>query len=240
MRICRTLNMLLVAATLAVVAVTAAADEDPVPRILATGEGSASLVPDMAIVTMTVTREAETARTALDANSSAMESVIAAMGQQGIAGKDMQTTGFSIQPRYIYPKPRGEAPPKIAGYTVRNSLTIKVRKLADLGVLLDQSVSLGVNEGGNVRFANDDPSEALAEARAAAVKDAMARAETMASAAGVKTGRVLEISEASPYQGPRPAMMESVAMGRSADAVPMATGENMYKVSVSLSVAIEQ
>lgn len=214
------------------------ADDGPVPRIMATGEGAASLAPDMAIVTLSVTREAETARVALDENSAAMEAVIDAMGEQGIFGKDMQTTGFSIQPRYTYPKPRGEAPPVLAGYTVRNSLTVKVRDLSRLGALLDQSVSLGVNEGGNVRFGNDDPSQALADARTAAVKDALDRVATMAGAAGVKTGRVLEISESQGQIGPRPMMMEGMAMARSADAVPVATGENSYKVTVSVSVAI--
>lgn len=209
-----------------------------IPRIVAAGEGSASLVPDMAVVRLTVNREAQTARAALDANSAAMEAVIAAMEKEGIAAKDMQTSGFSIQPRYVYPKPRGESPPQVVGYTVRNSLTLKVRELARLGALLDRSVSLGVNEGGNVRFSNDDPSAALSQARQAAVVDALARVQTMAEAAGVKTGQILEITESAGVSGPRP-MMEGVAMARAADAVPLAAGENTYRVSVTVSVAIE-
>lgn len=217
-----------------------AADDGPVPRIMATGEGSISMAPDMAIVSLTVTREAKTARAALDANSTAMAQVITAMGEYDIADKDMQTTGFSIQPRYIYPKNRGETPPTIAAYTVRNSLTVKVRELVNLGALLDRSVSLGVNEGGNVRFGNDDPSQALAQARAEAVKDALARVATIAQAAGVKTAGVLEISEHQGRSGPRPLMMESMAMGRSADAVPVAAGESSYTVTVNVSVSIAE
>ena len=215
------------------------AAEQATPHIVATGEGSAALVPDMAVLGLTVNREADTARAALDANSAAMAELIAALEKEGIAVRDMQTSGFSIQPRYIYPQPRGERPAEIVGYTVRNSLTVKVRDLSRLGALLDQSVSLGVNEGGNVRFTNDDPSAALAQAREAAVADALARIETMAGAAGVKTGRILEIREATGGPSPRP-MMESAVMARAADAVPMAAGENTYRVSVAIRVAIEQ
>jgi uncharacterized protein len=218
---------------------TVGAAQEATARIVATGEGSVSLAPDMAVLSLTVNREADTARSALDANSAAMTEVIAAMEKEGIAARDMQTAGFSIQPRYVYPKPRGEKPPQIVGYTVRNSLTVKIRDLERLGELLDRSVSLGVNEGGNVRFSNDDPTAALSQARKAAVEDALARIRTMADAAGVGVGSIIAITESSGMSGPRP-MMESMAMARAADAVPIAAGENSYRVAVTVSVAIDQ
>ena len=181
--------------------VSAADDDDPVARILVTGQGSADLAPDMAILTLSVTRQAETARTALDANSLAMKEVLTAMKTEGIKPRDLQTSGFSIQPKYIYPpqKSSGERePPRIVGYTVRNSLTVRVRDITAVGAILDKSVSLGVNEGGNIMFTNDDPSEAITQARINAVKNAMAKANTLADAAGVKTGKLLEISESAP------------------------------------------
>ena len=231
-------RLALVGFTLVFSALVFAAVEDS-PRIQATGEGSVSLAPDMAVLGLTVNREADTARAALDANSAAMEDVIAAMQREGVAAKDMQTTGFSIQPRTVYPKPRGEKPPRIVGYTVRNSLTVKVRDLEQLGGLLDRSVSLGVNEGGNLRFTNDDPSAALSQARKAAVEDALGRIHTLAAAAGINVGKILQITESSGIPGPRP-MMESMAMARAAGAVPIAAGENSYRVTVTVSVAIDQ
>jgi len=218
-----------------------AGDNEPYPRILVTGEGSAALAPDMAVLSLTVTREAKTAREALDANSAAMAGVLKAMGEEGIAQRDLQTSNFSIQPKYTYP-PRvssGEQKaPRIVGYTVRNSLVVRVRDISRVGAILDKSVSLGVNEGGNITFTNEDPSAAMTEARVKAMQQAMAKAKTLAQAAGVKTGRVLEISEQS--HRPRPVPMAEMAMARSADAVPLATGENTYKVSVNVSYAIEQ
>jgi len=220
----------------------ASADEsDPQPRILVSGEGSVDIAPDMAVLTLTVMRQADTARAALDANSSAMTEVQKAMRTAGIENRDMQTSGFSIQPNYVYPVPKSASerePPQIAGYTVRNSLTVRIRDLGAVGAILDKSVSLGVNEGGNITFTNADPSAALTRARISAVQDAIAKADTLADAAGVKRGRLMEISEQT--YSPRPRPMVEMAMGRVSDSVPVAVGENTYKVSVNVTYAIDQ
>jgi len=220
-----------------------AGDDNPLPRILVSGQGSVDLAPDMAILSLTVTREAETARAALDANSSAMTEVLAAMKSEGIEARDLQTSGFSIQPRYTYPTPKSsgdQEPPKITGYTVRNSLSVRVRDITKVGQVLDRSVTLGVNEGGNITFTNDDPSAAITQARTKAIKDAIAKAGTLAEAAGVKTGKLLEISEQSFNPGPMPMAMAEMSMSRSAKAVPVATGENTYSVTVNVTFSIDQ
>ncbi len=232
-------------ATLTAVAIPAMAEErGPVPRILVNGEGSAEIAPDMAVLVLTVSREGETAREALDANSAAMAEVLQAMRDEGIEERDLQTAGFSIQPRYNYPapKPSGEREPRqIIGYTVRNSLSVRVRDIDRVGAIIDKSVTLGVNEGGNITFTNADPAAAIAEARVEAVKDARSKAETLAAAAGVKTGRILEISEHSFAPRPMPMLNAEVAMSRAADAAPpVAAGENSYQVTVQVSYAIEQ
>ena len=84
-------------------ALVAADNDEPYPRILVTGQGAVDVAPDMAVLVLTVTREAETARAALDANSSAMSEVLKAMQAQGIAERDLQTANFSIQPKYTRP-----------------------------------------------------------------------------------------------------------------------------------------
>jgi uncharacterized protein YggE len=222
---------------------TQADDDNPYPRILVTGQGSVHIAPDMAVLTLTVTREAETAHDALEASSSAMNDVLIAMKAKGIEARDLQSSGFSIQPRYIYPSPKPSSkrePPRIAGYTVRNSLTVRVRDISELGVILDKSVALGVNEGGNFVLSNEDPSAAISQARVKAMKDAMSKARTLAEAAGVKTGKLLEISEQSFQPRPMPMARMEISMARSADVVPVAAGENTYKVTVNVSFAIDQ
>jgi len=236
------LNILLVSCLIA--GEVAVASDEPVPRITVTGEGNVDIPPDMAVLVLSVNREAPTAREALTANSAAMSKVLEAMTALGIDKRDLQTANFDIQPRYTYPvRPDGSSEaPRLVGYNVRNSLSVRVRDISRVGEVLDTSVTLGVNEGGSILFTNDDPSAAITQARVKAMQAALAKARTLAEAAGVKTGKILEISEQD--YSPRPmamARMEMVAMDSAAGAAPpIAAGENSYKVTVNVSVALEQ
>ncbi len=203
------------------------------------GEGVSTLAPDMAVLELGVTSEAETARSAVDANSRAMSKVLKAMRDAGIAERDLQTSNFSIQPRYRHSPARDETPPVLVGYSVHNSLQVRVRDLDILGEVIDLSVSAGVNQGGNVSFGNDDPSTALGQARTLAVRDALAKAATIADAAGVSLGKIHSIAEQG--GGPQPMMArEAMLHSTAATAVPVATGENSYSVRVNLQVEIAQ
>ena len=92
-------------------------------------------------------------------------------------------------------------------------------------VMLDAAEALGVQE----------------EVDAVAVQDALARAETLARAAGVKLGEILEISEQTQNPQPRPYRAERAMMAdAAAGAVPVAAGENSYRVVVHISIAIDQ
>ncbi len=232
---------LALAASLAATPAMAAEAESPWPRITVTGEGRAALAPDMAILSLSVLREAETAREALSANNGAMAEVMTAMKEAGIAERDVQTANFSIEPRYVYPQTKDgvSEPPRIVGYAVSNSLSVRVRDLSKLGAVLDRAVTLGVNQGGGISFANDDPAEAITQARAAAMKDALAKAKTLTDAAGIGLGKIVEISEMSYQPQPVPMMQARMAAAQ-AEAVPVAAGENAYSVSVTVSFGLVQ
>jgi uncharacterized protein YggE len=217
--------------------------EKPLPVISVAGEGKVAASPDMATIQVGVVRDADTAREALDANNAAMNRVLAALKGEGIEPRDLQTSGFSINPKYIYPKRAADgsqSEPKIAGYTVSNNLTVRVRDLAKLGGLLDLVVTLGVNTGGDIQFTNAEPAGIVAKAREFAMKDARARAETLAAAAGVKLGPVIEISES--HSAPRPVSLTrgEVLAKAAADAVPVEGGENSYTVNVTARFEILQ
>jgi len=216
----------------------------PAPGLISvSGEGVATVAPDMAVISLTVLREAKTAREALDANNEAMTDVLAAMKAEGIAERDLQTGAFSIQPRWFYPanKDGQNEEPRITGYTVNNTLTVRIRDLNRLGTVLDTSVSLGVNQGGNVVFTNDDQETIRETARLDAVAKAKAKAEAMTGALGVSLGRITQISENSYSAPPMPmARAEMAMMAKSADSVPVASGENDYRVTVSVTWEIAQ
>ena len=213
---------------------------DDTPRIQVTGMGEATLVPDMAEVQLAVTREADTARAALDANNEAMTTVLAALREEGIEERDLQTSGFSIQPRMVYPSDREENPtPRIVGYTVSNQLSVRVRDLSRLGTIIDRSVTLGVNEGGHIAFSHSDPASAIDEARTEAVRDALRRARTLATAAGGSLGRVRMITEQDATSPPVPVKRLEMAM-RASDTVPVAAGEHTYRVHVTMTFEYER
>lgn len=106
---------------------------------------------------------------------------------------------------------------------------MRVRALADLGKVLDALVEAGSSQVSGISFGVDDPTGILNQARSRAVRDAQSRAEVYAQAAGVRVGRVQQISE-QPVAVPRPVQ---VGFARAeAAAVPIATGEQEFRVTV--------
>lgn len=215
---------------------------DPRSIINVSATGETSIAPDLAYLSLAVMRESATAREALTANNAAMVEVLAAMKAFGIEDRDLQTSGFSINPIYVYPNAdQPQTPPRITGYQVSNALSVRVRDLARLGEILDQAVTLGVNSGGGVTFGNDKPEEAIKSARVEAMNEAVEKAKILVEAAGAKLGKIVSINESS--NAPQPmAMMARLEMADAAapKSVPMAAGESSYSVNVSVSFEIVQ
>jgi len=219
------------------------AHDPQTPFIEVTGAGQASGQPDTALLSLTVLRMGDTARQALDENNTAMARVMSEMGALGIKAKDMQTSGFSIQPRYARPGPaKGEQRPApvLVGYTVSSQLSVTVRDIIRTGEVLDRAVSNGVNQVGHIRLTVDDPTDLHQQARAAAMKDALSRAQTLAATGGVLLGQILVVRE----QGARPTgmpMMENrMALSADAGSVPLATGEITFRANVLVRWALRQ
>ncbi|RWM79544.1 MAG: SIMPL domain-containing protein [Mesorhizobium sp.] len=234
----RHLLPLALAAAIAFPAMAGATDSPPPPRIVVTGEGEAAAAPDLALLTLSVMREAKTARAALDANNDAMASVIAAMKSAGIKERDLQTAGIQISPRYNYTnKLDGSQEAELIAYQVTNTLSVRIRDIDKTGEILDKAVSLGVNQGGGISFSNEDPAATLTEARKKAVADAMAKAKTLAEAAGVSIGRVLEITDQN--VAPPPIPMNAKAFDAARESVPVQAGENSYTVQVTVTFELK-
>jgi uncharacterized protein YggE len=204
------------------------------------GLGVSTITPDMATMSFAVVKQAENASQALSDNSKALSEVINALKETGIEDRDLQTSSFSIQPIYRQFEPKdGVYPtPEITGYQVSNGVTIRVRDLSKLGSVIDTSVKLGINQGGEITFSNDDTSKVTEDARKKAVQDAMAKAKTLAETAGVKLGRVLEISENQSRPHAQPIAYAAMAKVQ-AESAPIAAGENAYNVTVNVTFAID-
>ncbi len=205
-----------------------------------TGQAEVTSPPDIAVISGGVMSEAKTARDALMLNNTAMASVLQTIQAAGIANKDIQTSSFSVQPKYVYPQRADnseQAPPTIVGYTVSNSVTVTVRDLAQLGPVLDAVVSSGVNQMNGLSFSIAEPQPLRNEARKMAVAEARTRAELYAQAAGVSLGRILSISEAGGLQPHQPAFRRAAM--ESAAAVPIARGHQSIEMQVNMVWEIE-
>ena len=200
--------------------------------------GEVLAAPDMAQINSGVTTQGASAREALDANTAAMSELIAALKAAGIEARDIQTSGFSVNPNYVYSDERDEngysLPPRINGYQVSNTVTVTVRKLDALGTILDKSVTIGANTVNGVSFSVADPSDLYNQARKAAFADARAKAELYADAANVTLDEIISISETQGYNSPQPYPMYAWADMAVAQAVPVEAGEMAFAINVSV------
>ena len=204
-------------------------------QIVVTGEGRVAAAPDMATVSLGVHREARAADAAMSATSEAARAVLDTLAAAGIAPADIQTTRIGLEPRYQHSN--DGAPPRITGYVASNDLSVRVRDLDGLGGVLDSVIADGANNFAGISFGLTDSGPLEEEARALAVRDARARAETLAAAAGVQLGAVQTITEMGGFVAPEP-MMRGAMM--EAAMVPVAEGQIDVTVQVSVVFAIAE
>ena len=209
----------------------AAQELDPPRGVTLVGVGEVRAKPDLAVVHIGVVTQAATARAALDDNNEAMQAILAALENQAIAGADVQTSQFNVQPRYRH-DPENRHPPRIDGYEVSNQLAVTIRDLDRLGAVLDLVVSVGSNQILGVEFGLADPEPRRDEARRLAVDDAVRKARIYAAAAGVELGPIRTISEQARALPPQP--LHRMEMAADA-AVPIAQGEQAIEVEVTIS-----
>ena len=225
-------------AALAVALPAAAQQVPPTPpsTLTVSAEGKSLRAPDVADLSGGVVTTAPTAAQAMSENAVRMSAVVAAVRKAGVAERDIQTAGLSLQPQYRYDQ---NQPPVLTGYQATNTVSLRLRKLPDAGRLLDTLVSVGANQISGPSFRVDDSDAALDEARLKAVAAARARADLYAKAAGVRIKRILTISESGGYEPPRPIMMMARSAMKEAADTPVVPGEVALSVTVNITWEIE-
>ena len=171
----------------------------PEHTISVSGHGKVILTPDVADVSLGVTVQRDKVSVARDEAARIMAAVIAALHGLGIADADIKTTQLYVTPIYDY-----SGVQRITGYQISNIISVHVRDLTKLADVIDQSVSAGATDVQGVTFDVADRAAAERDAREAAVRDARARADTLAAAAGVTITGVASISETTSTPWPWP------------------------------------
>ena len=182
--------------------------EERVISVTAEGEGSAA--PDLAIVSFAVSGDGKELASTRDDVNVRSSAVLAKLREIGLTDGDLNAPDVAIHPQYDYRKGQ-----RLTGYRVVRHMTARVHDLERLGAVLDGVVAAGANEVHGAQMTSSDPSASEHEALRKAVAAARAKAEAIASAAGVTLGVVSRIEE-EPDHGPPMPKGRMMAMAESA------------------------
>lgn len=226
-------------------------DEDlmlDVPTLSVFAVGRVDLKPDTAHVSLAVeTAGKHFAQVQLE-NREKMQRVLEALGKFGIEPERIQTISFDVTPQYA-PRGRGGTfesnnpqPPKIIGYTARNTLRVEVYDIEVVGKVVDLALSAGANRFSGIQWVLRDRHPVYLKALEKASHKALEKAKVLAKALGVSLVRLVQVQEGGGpvYPKRQPYAMRSMAMAEAGgDSVPVSPGEISVQATVSLVYDIE-
>jgi hypothetical protein len=161
------------------------------PEITASGRGESKISPTSSAVSITVTTRAPTAAQAAADNATRLESTLKSLRAQGLTANQLTTAGYSVAQNYEFTR---ESPRVPAGFIARNTIRAEVRRLDELGKVIDAALAGGATEIAGVQFLAADSEQAHRSALADAVRQARADAEAIARAAGGSLGRLIALN----------------------------------------------
>lgn len=210
------------------------------------GKGEVVGIPDLATFSFSVTEESLAVSEAQTEAAKSINAILEYLKKNGVAERDITTSGYNIYPRYeysavssVYPYPQGKQ--KLAAYVVTQSIAVKVRKLEDAGKLLAGIGEQGATDISGLSFDFDKRDELMKEARNKAITEARAEASKLAKSLGVSLVRIVSYSEGG-YYPMYGKTMAAEAYGRGGDAsiVPtLPVGEDKIISNVTITYEIK-
>ena len=201
-------------------------------RIVTSGEGQTRVTPDRATVLVGVQTRALTAAVAGADNARRQKAILDTLKALGIPPEQLMTQNYSVSPEMRY-DPNGSNP-KVTGYIVSNTVRVELKKMEQVGPVIDASLAKGANQIAGVQFSVSNIAEVRRTALADAVRSARADAEVLAKAAGGSLGPLLEMTSSG--SSPRPMMAQMQMRGAEAAgevSTPVEAGEQIITASVS-------
>jgi uncharacterized protein YggE len=203
--------------------------------IQVTGSGAAVGEPDVVLLSLGVSVERESVKQARADAAEAMQGVIDSLKGNGVADLDIQTQHFSIHQQFDFVNGRRE----FRGYNVTNTVSAKIRDLDVVGQAIDDAAEAGGDlvQINSIQFSIDDTAELRMQARVAAMQNAQAKAQTLATEGGVMLGKPISISE-----GGSSFVSQPFARGLAEDAgvaTPIESGQLQVNVTVNVVYEIE-
>lgn len=221
--------------------------------ITVNGTGEAFAVPNIAEVTFDVMQESATVAAAQQVVTTRTNDIMAYLKSAGIEEKDIKTINYSVYPRYEYeqkamicpvglPCYPGSGTQVLKGYTVSNSVQVKIRKTEDSGTILSELGKKKVTNISGLNFTVEDQETIKDQAREKAIADAKEKAEVLAKQLGVKIKTIVNFSENGDYPVYfKSAVMNQVGRAEAMDAgsaPSIQPGENKFVSNVTITYEI--
>jgi uncharacterized protein YggE len=211
---------------LTVLGSTTACGSDSTSRtITVSASAEVKVKPNLATFSFGVTSKRSTASAALDANSKAMQRVVAAIEAQGVGARDIQTQNVDVSLTYSHGH--------VSGYTASNTIGVKMHNLGAVGTVISRATSAGANLEGGLSFTEENNDFTYRRALAQALAKAAVDAGAMAENAGLRLGKPIQITEGGQEITPVYRSLEAAA-AEPVMKVPVEPG----RVSTSASVTI--
>ncbi len=201
-----------------------------------TGESELVTVPDEAQASLGISVRRDTVAAAQDEANRVINAIGAQIKALGIEQEDIKTSNYSIYPEYNYQSGNQE----IIGYSVNANLSVKIKDLEKINQVIDSASQVGANQIGGITFGLSTESETKlrAQARQEAIADAKASATELANLAGMRLGKIINVSEGRADDGPIPifadAKMSEVGLG-GGEPTQIEPGSATYTYQVTLS-----
>ncbi len=207
-----------------------------------TGEGIISAKPTVALLQAGLETTSKTSQEAVSENTKKMNGFLAGLPSFGIQDRDKKTISYSIQPKYEYPQNERGFPssPVLVGYTVNNTLQLKIRNLEKVGEVLGAIGEAGLNQVGSFSFIIDDPSSLKTQAMEAALGNAQEKVARFADMTDSRIGSIVSFFETTDGFPLIPSPMARMNMkGREIVSEPMVeAGEQEIRVTVNVTYKI--
>ena len=201
-----------------------------VPQIAVMGRGEVKVSPDRATIQISVQTRGSTAAAAAAENANKQQAVLTALRALGLGNDQLSTINYNVYPEQRYEQGKE---PVIVAYNVTNTILADVRKLTQVGPVIDAALSHGANMITSLQFYASNTEAARRTAIGTAIEKARADAEAAARAAHGTLGTLLEINIGA-YSPPPPRPMMMMARKDAAqDSTPINPGEETLAVEVS-------
>lgn len=212
----------------------------PARTINISAEGKAVTAPDVANLSFSVVSEGKNPEQLQADNTAKINSAIEFLKAEAIEAKDIKTANYNLSPQYDYDEKTRRS--FISGYTLTQTVFVKIRDFQKVGKIISGLPSRGINLIGSLSFSIDDPDKYLNEARAEAFQKAMVKAKEMAKQNGVRIRRVVSFNEFSggypmPYLS-KATFVQSENMGAPVPAPTIEPGSQEVVVRVNVTYEI--